>query len=358
MNVDPNAVADATGGLPTGETPPQPINVELPEDPAATPPEGEVKPPKRIRAKADERIAALAGDKMTLMQELDRERQRSAELARTLEQRDTQIVDGQARQMELHKARLSSESKQAREELKKAATSGDMDLHADATAKLARCESGLADVEAWEARNKPQEGQPRQQPQQQQEQPRQQPQQPQAQLDPATAGWMTSNPWFQPNSPDFDRTMHLTAVAYASRLEDRLRAEGKVNDIAGETYWNEIDQYMSKEFPDRYEADDQPAQARQPKPPLSPVAPAQRTLPPQQTKVPQGKVLVQLSGAERAMADSLRNSGALVYPKDHPKVQANPALRGQRMSPDDAYFTYAQQIRRDKADQDQRRSNQ
>lgn len=369
------AVAAVTETLPSGEAAPEPVKVELPpEEPAeATSPPAPAPAPAtapekpKIRNRPNERITTLANEKMSLMQELELERRRSSELANKLAQSEAEISASQLRQMELHKARLTTDAQAARDQLKKANQEKNDDLLADATARLARAESGLADVEAWEARHKtaPKET-PQAPPQQRQEQPRQeQPQQRQAepQFDPATTEWMTSNPWFQPNSPEFNKSMHLTAVAYASRLEDRMRAEGKENEIAGPAYWDEIDRYMAREFPDQYEGGEEPPAATAPPPPApprqsSPVAPAARSQPSSTGKTPAGgRVLAELSSQERQIADSLRNAGALVYPKDHPKVQQNPALRGQRMSPEDSYIAYAVQIRKDKADQAQRMAN-
>ncbi len=352
------AAAETIEGLPSGQTPPEPVNVELPPEDGQSLPEKketEAAPQKRGRP-TNERIATLVGDKRSLMQELETERRRSAELAASLQAKEQELTAGQVRQMELHKARLTSEAERARNDYEAAFNAQDPKKQADATAKLARSESGLADVEAWEARNKTERPEP-----QQREQPQQQQQRPQPQVDPATATWMTENPWFQPGSAEFDRSMHLTAVAYAARVEDRMRAEGREKEIAGTEYWDDINQYMAREFPDRYDMPDEPETKVAPaQRASSPVVPATRTQP--QTAGTRtatgGKVLTQLSGSERAMADQLRSSGALVYPADHPKVLTNPALSGKRMAPEDAYIAYGTQIRRDKADQAQRRANQ
>lgn len=357
------AAANVVEGLPNGESPPEAVQVELPAEPGSA--EGgeqpaSAEPPKKQGRPARERIVTLTQEKSTLMQELETERRRSSELAASLQQRDVDLAAGHVRQMELHKARLTSEAEQARQAFKAASTAQDADQLAEATARLARSESGLADVEAWEARNK---AAPQQQTKPSESQPQQQQFQQPPPIDAATGAWMGDNPWFQPlingrANPDFDKSMHLTAVAYASRLEDRMKAEGRQNQIAGPEYWSEINDHMAREFPDRYDVtEEQEEQSKPQQRQSSPVAPATRSQP--QTSgtraAPNGKVIAQLSGQERAMADSLRRSGSLLYPRD-PNIPRE--KWGQRMSEQDAWKAYAEQIRRDKADQAQRRANQ
>lgn len=362
------ATATVVDGLPTGESSPQPINIELPDDAGTqteTPAQKTEETKKRGRP-VNERIQTLTNDKQHLLQELEQERRRSAELAGVVAKRDEELTAGQFQQMALHKSKLQTEAQQARELLKQASTAQDFDKVGDATAKLARAESGLADVEAWESRNKQAEPKPAEAAQPAPAQ--QHTQQPAPQLDGATAGWMDQNPWFQPlvngrPNANFDRSMHLTAVAYASRLEDKLRAEGRESDIAGSEYWNTINQHMAKEFPDRFDLEDgeaEPTPAPAQRQGGSPVAPATRSQPTigGQKVTTGGKVIVQLSGPERAMADQLRSSGALLYSRDHPAVRQNPQLAGKRMSSDDAYKAYGQQLQRDRVEQAQRRSNQ
>lgn len=363
------ATATVVDGLPSGETAPQPISVELTEEGVAQPDNPAAKTaadePKKRGRPVNERIQSLTADKQTLLAELEQERRRSAELEGAIAKKQEELTAGQFQQMALHKSKLQTEAQQARDLLKQANSVQDFDKVGDATAKLARAESGLADVEAWEARNKAPEA--KEQPQQR-EQPQQQQFQPPPQLDSATAGWMDENPWFQPlvngkPNASFDRSMHLTAVAYASRLEDQYRAQGRETDIAGSEYWNKINNYMAKEFPDRFDVEgdgEEAPTAPAPRQAASPVAPATRSQPNVggQKQTQPGKVIVQLSGPERAIADQLRSSGALLYSRDHPTARANPHLAGKRMSPDDAYKAYGQQLQRDRADQAQRRANQ
>lgn len=362
-----DAAADAAEALPATEPALEPIEVELPpENPEPAPAaKVEEKPPepviKRPGRPINERIQTLVNDKSTLMQQLDEERRRSAQLAESLQAREQELSGAQLRQMELHKARLTSDAERARQEYEQAYREQDPKKQADATAKLARTESGLADVEAWEARAQA-APQPQAKPQPQaQPQPQQRPAPPPV-LEPETASWIEQNPWFQMSvngqrNPEFDQSMHLTAVAYSSRLEEKLRREGRTDEIGSPEYFAEIDQHMAKEFPERYEQAEETPVVQTTRV-GSPVAPATRSQPNTTGKANGGKVLAQLSGEQRAIADSLRSSGALVYSANHPKAQANPTLRGQRMSRDDAYIEYGIQIRRDKADQAQRRANQ
>jgi len=365
-----NAAADANDALPSTEAPPEPVSVEIPAEPAPegtpAPPAPEAapaatEPPKKRGRPINERIQSLTADKGALMAELEAERRRSADLHASLQTKEAELTAGQARQMELHEARLKSDASNARQLFREARGQNDPDKEAEATALIARAESGLADVDAWKLRNgTPAPGAP---PAAEPRQPAQQPQPPQqpAPVDPATAAWMSDNTWFQPlvngrPNPDFNKVMHATAVAYAIRLEDQLRSGNRESEIGQDAYWEQINDKMAAEFPEMYEpgeAAPAPAPATRA---ASPVAPAVRSPAPGTRAPAPGNNIVQLSGAERQMADALREAGSLLYPASHPKVQANPQLRGARMTKDDAYIAYGRQLQRDKADQAQRRA--
>ena len=327
MSDNATAVAAQQDALPINVDAPQPVELELPVEKVDPP--GETEPPKkRGRPPANLLISQLKNEKSDLlsanerlMQELEQERRRVVDF----QQRN---VESTFQQMGLHESKLKAEAENAKKAYEDAFHAQDARRQAEATAALARAESGLADVESWKIRN------PKPEPQQQQpqyQQPQQQQPQPQAQLDPATKSWMEENTWFSPQingraNPDYNRSMHAAAVAYAIRLEDKYQSEGREKDIAGKDYWEAINEHMAAEFPEG----DEPEPVRQP----SPVAPVSRGT---TTKSSKGADKISLSGEERQFVDQMRNSGAMIYPRE---ASIPREKWGQRMSPMDSYVTY------------------
>lgn len=319
------AAADLKDALPINSETPQPIEVTLPEGEKGDEVKTEEQPKKRGRPPANLVISELKNtnaDLLTanerLMLELDRERQ----AAREWQQK---AADSNHQQMALHEAKLRSEATAARQELKSSLLSQDPDKQAEATAQLARAESGLADVEAWKTRNPPKP--PEQQQPQKREAEQERPQQ--VQNSPPTQAWINENPWFVPlvngrPNPDFNKTMHLHAIAFASEVEDKFRAEGRADDIEGPEYWDIINSHLADKFPGDTEEAAPPPKAK------ATVAPAVRNAPPTKATTTNK---IQLSAEERSLVDNMRNSGAYLYPRGHKEA-------GQRMSPTDAYVSY------------------
>lgn len=333
MSEQAEAIATELESLPTGETP-EAITIEAPEG-VAPETKGEPEKPKKTRPPANVFISQLRNEKEQLLtanerllQELELERQKNRQGAE-------QLSAATAQSMVLHEGKLRAEADGARRAYEEAFVSQDAKKQADATASLARAESGLADIEAWKAR------QPAAKPEAKPEQ-REERQPPPPQLDATTQGWMDENTWFSPvvhgqRNPDFNKTMHLTAVAYASRLEDRYRAEGRVKDIAGQEYWDEINNHMAGQFPDELGIEQEAEVVEAPRPRPT-VAPAVRGAAPGAQR-PANKQTITLSGDERQFVDQMRNSGAMIYPADY----KDPKVRGQRMSPNDSYIAYWKQ---------------
>lgn len=80
---------------------------------------------------------------------------------------------------------------------------------------------------------------------QQYQQPQQQPQQ---QLNEATESWLQDNPWFIPGSAEHDPEMQEEVQAYADSLDRKLRRNGQANKILTDEYFNEINDYIAREF--------------------------------------------------------------------------------------------------------------
>lgn len=324
------AVAEQQEGLPLNIEEVQPINLEIPGDGTAVTPPPEK---KKGRPPANVIITSLKNEKSELLtanerlaQELEEERRQAREAKAQLAQQQQSFT---RQNIALNEQRLKAQADSARQLFRDARISNDPDKEAEATAAIARAESGLQDIESWKASNpEPQRQQPQQQQQPQQEQQFQAPQ-----FDADTQAWMEENPWFMQikdgkQNPEFNKTMHMFAVAFASQVEDELAAAGQRDKIGKGDYWTRINEELSKKFPEAFETEEEPEVIIE-RPKVT-VAPAVRSSP----TSGKGKTqTVQLSGQERALVDNMREGGSMKYPMGHEKA-------GQRMSAMDSYIAY------------------
>jgi hypothetical protein len=137
-------------------------------------------------------------------------------------------------------------------------------------------------------------------------------QQQQVTLEPRTRDWIEKNPWFQPQSPDFDAEMHEEATMYARRIERRFKAEGRADEIGSASYFKEIDKHMRAEFADVLPDTSTPKKATPKMKRDNSVAPVARSggsdTPAKRT------AKVTLSPAERQFARNMAASGAYKKP--------------------------------------------
>jgi hypothetical protein len=243
-----------------------------------------------------------------LQQRLENLARRAAEAEAALERERTQRVSyeqqlaaervAQVGQME---TALKAELASAKRELIDAKTTGDYSAEVEATTKIAKLTADISAVEAYRA----QAPQPRQQ-QQQAEQPR--PQAPQqAQVAPDTAAWIAANPWFVPNSPDYDEELAAEAQHFARKMEIRLKREGKADQIGSREYFTIIDEHLRGEFPDAFE-DAPKSNGKAKTPPMrsdNSVAPVARQTAPLQPKQKAGRV-VKLTSEQKHFAEQMR----------------------------------------------------
>lgn len=255
------------------------------------------------------------------IQELARRAQEAERRAQEAEERLKQEADlrrqSDAAMMSHYEQRLQRDFQTVQAQLKEAISVGDVDQQIELQGKMMQLQTDVQSVEAWKAQNANVNVDP-----EAPEAPRRQPDPaPTPQLEPRTASWIQENTWFQPQSPDFDPEMHEEATAYAQRLERKLRREGRADEIGGDDYFAEIDQFIQTEF---YSA---PKKATPRMASDNSVAPVSRTnqpgVPAKQSKT------VRLSADQRRMAVQLAESGAIRKPN------------GGRMTPAEAEKHYA-----------------
>jgi hypothetical protein len=148
-----------------------------------------------------------------------------------------------------------------------------------------------------------------------QRQPEPQPQPPSQQqvtLEPRTRDWIEKNPWFQPQSPDFDPEMHEEATQYARRIERRFKAEGRADEIGSASYFKEIDKHMRAEFADAIPDRSAPKKATPKMKRDNSVAPVARSGGSDTPAKRTAKVV--LSAADRQFARNMAASGAYKKP--------------------------------------------
>lgn len=263
--------------------------------------EEEVKP-KRRRS-SENRIAELArraAEAERRAQELEARAQKEAELR---QQSDIAM-------MTHYEQRLQREATFVKAQLEDAIAVGDTTQQVELQSQLFQLQSDLSGVESWKQQVAAQRAQqeeaakaaPAPQPKNEQQQ---------VSLEPRTAQWIQRNTWFQPQSPDFDPEMHEEATLFAKRVERRLRADGREDEIGSAAYFKQIDQHIRDEFPDAF---DDPKPVKKAAPPMrreSNVAAVNRSAPEGQGV--KSKV-IRLSADERRMAHNMADSGAYRKP--------------------------------------------
>ena len=263
--------------------------------------EEEVKP-KRRRS-SENRIAELArraAEAERRAQALEARAQQEAELR---QQSDIAM-------MTHYEQRLQREATFVKAQLEDAIAVGDTKQQVELQSQLFQLQSDLSGVESWKQQAAAQRAQ---QEQAAKAAPAPEPknEQRQVSLEPRTAQWIQRNTWFQPQSPDFDAEMHEEATLFAKKVERRLRADGREDEIGSAAYFKQIDQHIREEFPDAF---DDPKPVKKAAPPMrreSNVAAVTRSAPEGQGA--KSKV-IRLSADERRMAHNMADSGAYRKP--------------------------------------------
>jgi hypothetical protein len=262
--------------------------------------EEEAPKPKRRRS-SENRIAELA--------------RRAAEAERRAQELEARVQqEAQLRQqsdiamMTHYEQRLKREESFIKAQLQDAIAVGDTDQQIELQNQLFQVKNDLSGVDTWRKQAEAEAAAAAAKPA---PEPKQQNQQQQVSLEPNTAAWIQRNTWFQPKSADFDPEMHEEATLFAKKVERRLRAEGREDEIGSKDYFRQIDAHIREEFPDAF---DDPKPVKKAPPPMrreSNVAAVTRSAPEAQG----GKSrTIRLSADERRMAHNMADSGAYRKP--------------------------------------------
>jgi len=260
--------------------------------------EEEVKP-KRRRS-SENRIAELA------RRASEAERRAQEAEARVLQESELRQQSDVA-MMTHYEQRLKRDADYVKAQLQEAISIGDTEQQVDLQSRLFQLQSELSGVDGWKQQTAAQQqaaaAQPVQEPQQNEQR--------QVSLEPRTAQWIQRNTWFQPQSPEFDPEMHDEATLYAKRIERRLRADGREDEIGSADYFKQIDQHIRTEFADAF---DDVKPVRKAAPPMrrdGNVAAVSRSAPDGSSV--RSKV-VRLTGDQRRIAHNMADSGAYKKP--------------------------------------------
>lgn len=261
--------------------------------------EEEVKP-KRRRS-SENRIAELA--------------RRAAEAERRAQEAEARVAqESELRQqsdvamMTHYEQRLKRDADYVKAQLQDAISIGDSEQQVELQSKLYQLQSELSGVDGWKQQQAAVQKQAAAQPA---PEPPKQNEQRQVSLEPRTAQWIQRNTWFQPQSPEFDPEMHEEATLYAKRIERRLRADGREDEIGSADYFKQIDQHIRTEFADAF---DDVKPVKKAAPPMrrdGNVAAVNRTAPDGSSV--KSKV-VRLTGDQRRIAHNMADSGAYKKP--------------------------------------------
>lgn len=261
--------------------------------------EEEVKP-KRRRS-SENRIAELA------RRAAEAERRAQEAEARVAQEADLRQQSDVA-MMTHYEQRLRMSADTVKAQLQDAISIGDSEQQVELQSKLYQLQSELAGVDGWKQQQAAVQQQAAAQPAQ--EAPKQNEQR-QVSLEPRTAQWIQRNTWFQPQSPEFDPEMHEEATLYAKKVERRLRADGREDEIGSADYFKQIDQHIRTEFADAF---DDVKPVKKAAPPMrrdGNVAAVSRTAPDGSSVKSR---VVRLTGDQRRIAHNMADSGAYKKP--------------------------------------------
>jgi len=285
----------------------EPEEAEAEDDDEVEPEEEEEEEPRPRKRDAERRISELS----RRAQEAE---QRAQEIEARLQQESALRQQSDLAMMTHYEQRLRGDANVVLGQIEEAISMGDGRKQAELQAQFNQLQNDLSGIDAWrkDAEAKMAEAQraPEPKPQTQQQQ--------QVTLEPRTRDWIEKNPWFQPQSADFDAEMHEEATMFARRLERRFKADGRADEIGSSSYFKEIDKHMRAEFADAIPDRSAPKKATPKMKRENTVAPVVRSggsdSPTKRT------AKVSLSPAERQFARNMAASGAYKKPN------------GQRMS--------------------------
>ena len=273
---------------------------EAEDDDQVEPEEEEEEEPRPRKRDAERRIAELS----RRAQEAER---RAQEVEAKLQQEATLRQQSDIAMMTHYEQRLRGDANVILGQIEEAISMGDGRKQAELQAQFNQLQTDLSGIDAWrkdaevklvEAQQAP--AQPK--PQQQQ----------QVTLEPRTRDWIEKNPWFQPQSPDFDAEMHEEATMFARRLERRFKADGRADEIGSSSYFKEIDKHMRAEFADAIPDRSAPKKATPKMKRENTVAPVVRSGGSDSPTKRTAKIV--MSAADRQFARNMAASGAYKKP--------------------------------------------
>jgi hypothetical protein len=271
------------------------------EDDDQVEPEEEEEEPRPRKRDAERRIAELS----RRAQEAER---RAQEVEAKLHQEATLRQQSDIAMMTHYEQRLRGDANVVLGQIEEAISMGDGRKQAELQSQFNQLQNDLSGIDAWrkDAEAKMVEAQ------QVPAQPKPQQQQQQVTLEPRTRDWIEKNPWFQPQSSEFDAEMHEEATIFARRLERRFKADGRADEIGSSSYFKEIDKHMRAEFADAIPDRSAPKKATPKMKRENTVAPVVRSGGSDSPTKRTAKIV--MSAADRQFARNMAASGAYKKP--------------------------------------------
>lgn len=238
--------------------------------------------------------------------------QRAQQIEARLQQESALRQQSDLAMMTHYEQRLRGDANVVLGQIEEADAMGDLRKVTELTAHYGKLQSDLEGIDAWRKDAEAKIAEAQRAPAQQQ------PQRQQVTLEPRTRDWIEKNPWFQPQSAEFDAEMHEEATVFARRLERRFKADGRADEIGSSSYFKEIDKHMRAEFADAIPDRSAPKKATPKMKRENTVAPVARSGGSDSPTKRTAKIV--MSAADRQFARNMAASGAYKKPN------------GQRMS--------------------------
>jgi hypothetical protein len=238
--------------------------------------------------------------------------QRAQQIEARLQQESALRQQSDLAMMTHYEQRLRGDANVVLAQIEEAVSMGDGRKQAELQAQFNQLQNDLSGIDAWRKDAEAKIAEAQRAPAQRE------PQRQQVTLEPRTRDWIEKNPWFQPQSAEFDAEMHEEATVFARRLERRFKADGRADEIGSSSYFKEIDKHMRAEFADAIPDRSAPKKATPKMKRENTVAPVVRGGGSDSPTKRTAKIV--MSAADRQFARNMAASGAYKKPN------------GQRMS--------------------------
>lgn len=249
--------------------------------------------------RVQKRIRKLTKQRKEVEEALARERQKNEALLREKEESTSRSREAEKTAITQHEERLKAQRARAFQAIKAAREADNIDAEIAAQDELSRANAEYTALARYKYDLEREAGAPSRPEKKPPEKKEEVSLDPEPTIDRHTLNWYKRNDWF--GKPEHRVMTHFTKTIAQELLEEGMRP-----DLDPDEFYNELDNRLRKEFPDKFKG-----QTAKRKPP-SPVVGGRST--PTATRRSDGKLVVKLTKTQLAMANALG-----VSPQDYAK---------------------------------------